>query len=155
MSGDYKSQTPWYDFLDTAWVGIEVSMSVSPKQPSNVQGKRISKAKPPKPFLRFYHSLPLRGRTVSVLKALENAKDATKHRDALAEIIVELTDSGMEYFFLEPLKIAQVGFFVEKSAGLGMSATTGVLGSVIRSVIGGMDGPQLLSVCKYIRQLMK
>jgi len=105
--------------------------------------------------LRFYHSLPLRVRTVSVLKALENAKDATKHRDALAEIIVELTDSGMAYFFLQPLKIAQVGFLTEKSANLGMSATTGVLGSVIRGVIGGMDGPQLLSVCKYIRKLMK
>jgi len=130
-------------------------VSIASKKPANMQGKRSSKAKPGQPFLRFFHSLPLRVRTVSVLKALENAKDATKHRDALAEIIVELTDSGMEYFFLEPLKTAKVGFLVEKSAHLGMSATTGVLGSVIRGVIGGMDEPQLLSVCKYIRQLMK
>jgi len=130
-------------------------VSISPEKPPDVQGKRRAKVKPAKPFLRFYHSLPLRVRTISVLKALENAKDATKHRDDLAEIIVQLTDSGMEYFFLTPLKLAHVGFLIEKSANVGMSATTGLLGSVIRSVIGGMDGPQLLSVCKYIRQLMK
>jgi hypothetical protein len=68
---------------------------------------------------------------------------------------VELTDSGMEYYFLRPLKLAKAGFFVEQSANLGMSATTVVLAGVIRSMIGGMDGPQLLTVCKYIRQLME
>jgi hypothetical protein len=29
-----------------------------------------------------------------------------------------------------------------------------VMGSVIRNIIGRMDGPQLLSVCGSIRQLM-
>jgi hypothetical protein len=30
-----------------------------------------------------------------------------------------------------------------------------LLGSVIRNIIGHMDNPQLLTVCGYIRQLMK
>ena len=90
-----------------------------------------------------------------VLATLENAADRTKHRDALAAIVVELTDSGMEYFFLRALKFAKAGFFVEQSASLGLSATTGVLGSVIRNIIGNMDNAQLLGVCSYIRQLMQ
>jgi len=94
-------------------------------------------------------------RTLAVLTALERAKDSTKHRDALANIVVELTDSGMEYYFLRPLKLAKVGFFIEQSASLGMSATTAVLATVIRNMIGRMDGPQLLTVCSYIRQLME
>jgi len=107
------------------------------------------------PFLRFYHSKSLRAETLAVLTTLEKAKDSTQHRDALADIVVKLTDSGMEYYFLRPLKLAKAGFFVEQSANLGMAATTRVLASVIHNIIGRMDNPQLLTVCSYIRQLMK
>ena len=108
-----------------------------------------------KPFLRFYYSEVLRAKTLAVLSTVEKAKDKTEHRDALSGIVAELTDSGMEYYFLRPLKIAKSGFLTEQSARLGMSATTSVLGSVVRNIIGRMDAPQLLSVCSYIRQLMK
>ena len=133
----------------------------SSKRPSKVTArprvKRLGKSSSPspQPFLRFYHSESLRAKTLAVLTTLEKAKDRTKHRDALANIIVELTDSGMEYYFLRPLKLAKAGFFIEQSANLGMSATTAVLATVIRNMIGRMDGPQLLTVCSYIRQLME
>jgi hypothetical protein len=119
--------------------------------------KRLAKtaSASPRPFLRFYHPENLRVRTLAVLTTLEKAKDKTDHRDELAEIVTELTDSGMDYYFLRPLKIANAGFFTEQTAALGMAATTRVLGSVIRNIIGGMDSPQLLSVCSYIRQLMR
>jgi hypothetical protein len=133
----------------------------SPKQPSKLPAparvKRVVKAASPstQPFLRFYHSDSLRAKTFAVLNTLEKAKDCTKYRDALADIVGQLTDSGMDYYFLRPLKIAKVGFFTEQSANLGMAAATRVLGSVVRSIIGGMDSPQLLTVCSYIRQLME
>jgi hypothetical protein len=127
------------------------------KPPATARVKRVVKASSssPQPFLSFYHSESLRAKTLAVLTSLEKAKDCTKYRDALADIVVQLTDSGMEYYFLRPLKLANVGFFVQQSANLGMSATTGVLASVIRNIIGGMDGPQLLAVCSHIRQLME
>ena len=120
-------------------------------------GKRpVKAASPPsKPFLRFYHSESLRAKTLTVLTTLEKAKDGRQHRSALADIVVELTDSGMEYYFMRPLQLAKAGFFIEQSANLGMAATKGVFGSVIRNIIGRMDSPQLLSVCRYIRELMK
>ena len=127
------------------------------KPPATARVKRVVKDSlpSPQPFLRFYHSESLRTKTLAVLATLEKAKDRTKYRDALADVIVQLTDSGMEYYFLRPLKLAKVGFFVQQSANLGMSATTGVLASVMRNIIGGMDGPQLLAVCSHIRQLME
>jgi hypothetical protein len=132
----------------------------SSKQPSKVPAKprvkrSVKKSPSTQPFLRFYHSENLRAKTLAVLTTLEKSKDSTKHRDALAEIVVDLTDSGMDYYFLRPLKLAGVGFFVQQSANLGMSATTGVLASVIRNIIGGMDHAQLISVCGFIRQLME
>ncbi len=108
-----------------------------------------------KPFLRFYHSEALRSRTLAVLGALEQSADPAKHRDALADVIVELTNAGMDYYFLKQLERADAGFIVQQSANLGMAGALKVIGSVIRNIIGRMDGPQLLSVCGSVRELMR
>ena len=108
-----------------------------------------------KPFLRFYHSEGLRKRTLSVIGDLEQAQDATAHRDALADVVVELMKSGLDDYFMKPLKLAKAGFIVEQSANLGLAGAQQVMGSVIRNIIGRMGGPQLLSVCGSIRQFMR
>ena len=87
-----------------------------PKSKATPRVKRVAKASAPstQPFLRFYHSKSLRTKTLAVLATLEKAKDSTQHRDALADVIGELIDSGMEYYFLRPLKLAKAGFFTEQ-----------------------------------------
>jgi hypothetical protein len=120
----------------------------SPKPPSVTSGPQ------PKPFLRFYHSDALRKKTLSLLSAIEQAQDASVHRDALRSLVVELTNSGMDFYFMKPLKLAKPGFLVEQSASLGLAGVQQVMGSVVRQIIGRMDSPQLLSVCGSIRQLM-
>jgi hypothetical protein len=107
------------------------------------------------PFLRFYHSVAIRTRTLSLIGTLELAEDPTKHSDALANLVVELTNSGMDYYFIRPLKLAKPGFLVEQSANLGMVGVQQVLQTVIRRVVGRMDSPQLISVCRSIQQLMR
>jgi len=63
-------------------------------------------------------------------------------------------NSGMDYYFMKPLKLAKAGFISEQSASLGMTGVQQVMGSVIRQIIGRMESPQLLSVCSSIRRLM-
>jgi len=126
-------------------------MPTAPKKPA----RRTAAPRSSKPSLRFYHSEGLRAKTLAVLTTIEKAKDGTRHRGDLADVVVELLGSGMEYYFLKPLQIAKAGFLVEQSARLGMGAATGVMSSAIRTVIGRMDHRQLLAVCGYMRQLMK
>jgi len=123
----------------------------SPSKPPTRRSKRAAA----RPFFRFYHSDALRDKTVAVLSAIEKAEDGTKHRPALADIVVELTSAGMNYFYLEPLRLAKAGFLVEQSAGLGISASNSMMAPVIRTIINRMDHAQLVAVCKYIRLLMK
>jgi hypothetical protein len=135
-------------------------MPTPAKRTSPADGKRSAGASPArsgpsaKPFLRFYHSEGLRKKTLAVLGAIEQAEDATAHRDALADLVVELTNSGMDTYFMKPLKLAKAGFIVQQGANLGMAGAQQIMGSVIRNIIGRMDGPQLLSVCGSIRQFM-
>ena len=106
------------------------------------------------PFLRFYHSKALRTRTLSVLEALETAEDPTSHRDALAEVVLELTEVGLAYYFVKPVQAAKVGFLAEQTTRVGISGILRVMGPVARRVIGGMSADQLLSVSKHVRHLM-
>lgn len=135
-------------------------MAIPSKRRSSSKGKRSARlsselSEPSsKPFLRFYHSEGLRKKTLSVLTTLEQAQDATAHRDALADVVVELMKSGLDAYFMKPLKLARAGFIVEQSANLGLAGAQQVMGSVIRNIIGRMGKPQLLSVCGSIRQFM-
>lgn len=65
---------------------------------------------PAKPFLRFYHPSALRTSTLTVLTTVETAEDSTRHRNALSDVVLELTDHGLDYYFLAPLAVAKVGF---------------------------------------------
>ena len=124
-------------------------------EPQKQEEGTIHPPRSDKPFLRFYHSERLRTKTLAVLTTLEQAQDRTRHRNALTDIVLELTDSGMEYYFLRPLKLANVGFVVEQSAQLGMGGVKRVMAPVIRNVIGHMDKHHLVTVCRHIRQLME
>lgn len=122
-----------------------------PKQPAQPTVKR---AAPSKPFLRFYYPKALRKKALALLDTIEQAPEATTHRDALSNLVMELTQSGLDYFFMKPLKLAKPGFLVEQSANLGLTGVQQVMRSVVRQIIGRMNSPQLLSVCNSIRQLM-
>lgn len=136
-------------------------MPTSPIQPSKPPSKRTTKQSvapaplPERPFLRFYHSELLRARTLAVLTTLEQARDSTQHRAALSALVLELTESGMEYYFLRPLQLANVGRLVEQSARMGLGGVKQLITPVIRNTIGRMDQQQLLTVCSYIRMLME
>lgn len=107
------------------------------------------------PYLRFYHSKALRTRTLAVLDKLETAEDATSQREALAEIVLELTETGLAYYFVKPVQDAKVGYMAEQTTKLGIAGILRLMGPVTRRVIGGMDVDQLLSVSSHIRHLMK
>jgi hypothetical protein len=105
------------------------------------------------PSLRFYPSTSLRAKTHAVLAALESAPEHPRHGDALADLVTELIDAGMDYYFMRALRQAQVGFVAEQSARIGMSGAVKLVSSVSRKFIVRMDRTQLMVVAQHIREL--
>lgn len=105
------------------------------------------------PSMRFHHSKALRAKTHAVLAALEAAPDQPRHGDAMADLVAELTEAGMDYYYLRALKLAKVGFVAEQSARLGMSGAVMLINTVSRKFIVRMDKAQLLVVARHIREL--
>lgn len=107
------------------------------------------------PFLRFRHSPALQAKTEAVLAALEESPERAGHGEALADLVEELTEAGMNYYYLRALKDARVGFVVEQSARLAMSGAVRLISSVSRKFIVRMGDAQLLAVAQHIRHLAR
>ena len=105
------------------------------------------------PSMRFYHSQALRDKTFAVLDALEASPAHPSHGDAMADLVNELIEAGLDYYFLRALKQANVGFVVEQSARMGMSGAVKIVSSVSRTFILRMNKDQLLVVSQHIRTL--
>ena len=124
--------------------------------PVSARTPRTTKAKATTstgPSLRFYHSEVLREKTNTVLSALEAQPGHPHHGEAIADLVTHLIQAGMDYYFLKPLKQAEVGFVAEQSARLGISGAVKLVSSVSRKFIIRMDQTQLLVVATHIRSL--
>jgi hypothetical protein len=106
-----------------------------------------------KPSLRFFHSEALRKRTDAVLTRIERDDDATKHAGALSSVVSELTEAGLDYYFLRPLQESQFGFVARQTASLGISGALRVMSPIIGRILSGADTPQLRGVARHIRHL--
>ena len=108
-----------------------------------------------KPSIRFFHSGPLRARTNRVLAAIAKDEDPTRHVGALSSVVVDLTNAGLDYYFLRPLKQAKVGFVSQQTAKLGMAGTMRLMSPVIRSILGGVNATQVRVIARHISHLMR
>jgi hypothetical protein len=133
----------------------------TPTKPPSKRATRPAVRKPvkptplSKPSLRFYHSESLRAETIVVLDAIEQGPDPLLHRAALADLAAKLTSSGMDYYFLRPLRLAKAGFVVEQSTHLAVAGALRILAPITRNILLRMDRAQLLTVCAHVRQLME
>lgn len=105
------------------------------------------------PSLRFFHSEALRTQTDAVLAALEAWPALPKQGDAMADLVAQLVEAGMDYYFLRPLTLAKVGFMTEQSARLSLSGAVRLINSVSRKFIVRMDAAQLQVVAAHIKSL--
>ena len=106
------------------------------------------------PSLRFYLGADLYRRTDALLTHLEQEDKPTRHAVAFAELVNELTDAGLGYFFVEPLKQANAGFMAQKTAQLGMASVAKIARPIVRKLITGLDDQQLRAVGAYVRRIL-
>ena len=105
------------------------------------------------PSIRFFHSTELKEKTDAVLSELESNPDCPNQGDAMAGLVAELIDAGMDYYFVKALKQAKIGFISEKSARLGIASAVKLMSSVSRKFIVRMDPNQLSIVASHIQSL--
>ena len=104
--------------------------------------------------LRFCYPEELHTKAIALLDAIEQAADPTQHSKALGDVVVQLTNSGLRYYFLKPLTLANAGFFSQQSAQFGVASAVNIMSPLIRTAIGLLDKAQLVVIAGFIRSLM-
>jgi hypothetical protein len=103
-------------------------------------------------ILGFHISESLHTRIRSLLDTVTAAKDKRPFAMDLFRIIEEVSDVGLAYFFIQPLKRAKIGGFTIKAVEIAMNlGKSGVL-KIGKGVIKGMDNTQLMVVVDLLEQ---
>ena len=107
-----------------------------------------------RPSLRFTHSPALRTQTLKVLSAIEDDPDPARHAEALTSLVLSLTEAGMDYYLLKPLRDGNFNFVAQQAASFGISGAIRIMSPIASAVLGSADGKQLKVISKHLRHLM-
>jgi hypothetical protein len=72
----------------------------------------------------------------------------------LTDLILDLTDTGLSYFFLYSLESIGVGALRRKGAEIALGTAGRVLPPVVRSTVGSMTEDQLLKLADFIEHMV-
>jgi hypothetical protein len=72
----------------------------------------------------------------------------------LIDVVLDLTDTGLSYFFLHPLELTGVSTIRRKGVEVALGTASRVLPPVVRSTVGSMSQTQLLKLADFIEQMV-
>jgi hypothetical protein len=97
-------------------------------------------------------SLPpgLQERTEAVIEEVRRSPDPRSHRAELIEVILELTRTGLQSYFLLPLERAGVDSVAYGTAKLGVTAAGRTLPTLVRRVVASLSEEQLRTIVDFL-----
>ena len=112
--------------------------------------KRVQRAN----LVTFEISAELMAEARSAVAAVRRDPSHKPNVEALVEIVLELTDRGLDFYFLEPLRRARAGAMSTSTAKLGIAAAGRGIPPIIRRVISSLDEDQILAIADFIDQIL-
>lgn len=95
-----------------------------------------------------------RSKAVKIVASLREDPASREVAGKLIDLVIDLTDTGLTYFFLHPLELAGVGAIRRKGVGVALATAGRVLPSVVRSTIGSMNESQLLRIADFLEHIV-
>ncbi len=99
-------------------------------------------------YLGFPIPNELEQRISELLKNMKNASDKTKYVNELYAVVQELSNIGLEYYFILPLKEAKIGMLKMKSVEMALSVGKQGIFSVSKGILKAMNNEQLEVIVK-------
>ncbi len=97
----------------------------------------------------------LRTRALYTVEQLRERGKADKVAiDQLFDLIVELTDAGLDFFFLEPLRRLNAGSMMMGMAKVGISSMLKGSKMVVHKVLKKLDDQSLAAILDFIAEII-
>lgn len=102
----------------------------------------------------FQISADLRRRAESVVETIRSDPDKKKHAPALVEVVLEMTDAGLHFYFLHPLERAGVGVVTRSAVDLAIGTAGRTLPMVVRKTIQSLNDEQILTIAEFLDEIL-
>lgn len=97
----------------------------------------------------------LRTRAIYTVQELRQRGKADKvAMDQLNDLISELTDGGLDFFFLEPLRRLNAGSMLMGMARMGINSMHKGAKMVVHKVLKKLDDESLVSILDFIEEII-
>jgi hypothetical protein len=96
----------------------------------------------------------LHERVTGVVAALREAESASERRSELVEIVSEMTDRGLGYYFLRPLEEAGMGALSQATAKVGLASASKGIPMIVKRVLASASDEELLSLADFVESLL-
>ena len=105
-------------------------------------------------LVAFQISPELMERAEEALAAVRRDPAREDNVEELIDVVLEMTDRGMDFYYLEPLRRAEAGAMTTSAARLGIAAAGRGIPAIIRRVVRSLDEEQILSIADFIDEIL-
>ena len=105
-------------------------------------------------LVAFQISPELMARAEAALAAVREEPAQGPAVEELVEVVLEMTDRGLDFYYLEPLRRAEAGAMTTSAARLGIAAAGRGIPAIIRRVVRSLDEEQILSIADFIDEIL-
>lgn len=108
----------------------------------------------PQHLVAFPVSSELHARVIEVVSALREAERASDRVSELVEVVVEMTDRGLGYYFLRPLELAGIGRISRATAKVGIASASKGIPLIVKRVLASASDEELLALADFVEGLL-
>jgi len=107
---------------------------------------------------QLYLSYPLtpeiQANALQLIEKMKKSENRKIYSKELINLILELTDVAVDYFFYNPVKLAKVNMIGKSAVDLALKTAKRAVGVIAGKVIGGMTDVQLLIIVDFIENVL-
>jgi phosphoribosyl-dephospho-CoA transferase len=106
----------------------------------------------PKMYIGFPLDSELEGRVIEVVKDIQTSEDKRQYALKIFQVVNDLTNVGLDYFFVQSLKKAKIGkikmIAVEQATNIGRRAVM----TIGKSLVKSLSDEQLLVIANVLEE---
>lgn len=89
-----------------------------------------------------------------IIGRIKSDHPSTKHIGDLTDLIIDLTEAGMKFYFIESLERLNVGAVTMGIAKVGMSSTIKGMKMVITKVLKKLNSEQISELTNFLEEIL-
>ncbi len=108
----------------------------------------------PRTYIAFPIPEDLRNRMLETLEEFRHSQDTQGYADRLMDLVDEISEHGMSFFFLHPVQMVGMSSVAQKTIGATINTGKKAVMGVSRQLARRLDEDQLRTISEFLQSLV-